>query len=207
MHDAITFGILSFTSLFTIVDPIAAAPVFVALTDNCAAAARRAIAIKACLVALGILLVFAISGSFIFQLFGITIDALRIAGGILFFLNAMQILTSVKQNTATVASPEVDLAIVPLAMPVICGPGAISTVMVLMGQQKSVWHLASFFTALILVLVATAIVLILAPRIVRFLGQTGVTVVTKVIGLLMAVIGIQLIIDGLRPIVLGILGR
>src|ERR1041385_1684389 len=132
MADVVSFGFLCFTSLFTIINPVSVAPVFVAMTDQYEARARRAAALKACGVALAILVVFAVSGGLIFKAFGITIDALRIAGGILFFVMSMPMLTGGEdRHEGTAESLGADPAVVPLGMPLICGPGAISTVMVL----------------------------------------------------------------------------
>ncbi len=205
MTDALSFGVLSFTSLFTIIDPIAAAPVFVALTEKQSAERKRAMAMKACLVAFSVLIVFAVCGGFIFKMFGITVDALRIAGGILFFVSAMQMLTGHAHSESDEKTTDADIAIVPLGIPLICGPGAISTVMVLVGQHRTPLYLGSFLIALLAVLTLTALTLILAPKILRFIGQSGVEVITKIIGLILCTLGVQFIIDGLRPIVSGML--
>lgn len=203
---AASFGFLCFSSLLTIIDPIAAAPLFVTMTSGTSASARRRIAMKACAVALGLLLVFAIGGRLIFGAFGITIEAFRIAGGILFFVMALpMLLGGTKRGEAADESHEADPSVVPLGMPIIAGPGAISTVMVLMGQSASAWHVASLVIAVVLVIATTALFLLLAPAIMRVLGRSGVQVITQVMGLIMCVIGIQFILDGLRPVVIEIL--
>jgi multiple antibiotic resistance protein len=203
---AASFGFLCFSSLLTIIDPIAAAPLFVTMTSDASASARRRIAMKACAVALGLLLVFAIGGRLIFGAFGITIEAFRIAGGILFFVMALpMLLGGTKRGDAADEAHEVDPSVVPLGMPIIAGPGAISTVMVLMGQSASAWHVASLVIAVVLVIATTALFLLLAPAIMRVLGRSGVQVITQVMGLIMCVIGIQFILDGLRPVVIEIL--
>ena len=206
MRDVLAFGLLSFTSLVTIIDPVAVAPVFAAMTDRLERSARRRAALRACAVALGILLVFAIGGGLIFRAFGITIDALRIAGGILFFAMSMQMLTGGDRSHGDdVDVSGTDPSIVPLGIPLICGPGAISTVMVLVGQNTSAWHLVSFLIALVLAIAATALVLIVSPVILRLIGRTGVEITTRIIGLIVCAIGIQFIIDGVRPVALEIL--
>lgn len=206
MKDVLAYGLLSFTSLFTIIDPIAAAPMFVVMTDKFEKHTRRRIALRACGVALGILLLFSICGGLIFKTFGITIEALRIAGGFLFFATSMHMFTGHGRLAHSGQDPAPnDPAIVPLAMPMICGPGAISTVMVLMGQQKSVWYMGTFLTVLVSVMALTALVLILSPNIIKLLGKTGVEVFTRIMGLIVCTIGIQFIIDGVKPVVLGIL--
>lgn len=200
------FGFLCFSSLLTIIDPLAAAPLFVTMTSKEDAKARRRIALRACLVALGLLLLFAIGGKLIFSAFGITIEAFRIAGGILFFAMAMpMLLGSERAERDRDDAPAADPSIVPLGMPIIAGPGAISTVMVLMGQSGSALHVVSLVVAVVLVIATTALFLLIAPAIMRVLGRSGVQVVTQVMGLIMCVIGIQFILDGLRPVVIEIL--
>lgn len=198
INDALSFGLLSFTSLLTMIDPIAAAPMFVAITEDYETKARRQTAFKACAVAFTILIIFAFAGGLIFKVFGITLDALRIAGGILFFTLAMQMLSG--KHSHDVAASDMDSAIIPLGMPVICGPGSISTIMVLMGQSRSPYHTVSLVLALTVVLLATAVVLILSPKILKVIGKTGITLLTKVIGLIICTIGIQFIIDGIKNI-------
>jgi multiple antibiotic resistance protein len=206
MNEIISFGLLSFTSLFTIIDPIAAAPVFVTMTEQYDQEARRQAAFRACSAALVILLVFAIGGGVIFKVFGITVDALRIAGGILFFMMALQMLMGKERKTdSETEALNLDQAIVPLGIPLICGPGAISTVMLLMGQNRSLGHVAVLILAIALVIAATAVVLLVSPNIVKFIGKTGIAVLTRVIGLIVCTIGIQFVIDGLKPVVLNIL--
>ncbi|MEW6282404.1 MAG: MarC family protein [Candidatus Eremiobacterota bacterium] len=202
--NALAFGLLSFSSLFTIIDPLGVAPLFVGLTRQADARERRRMAVKACLVALGLLVVFAVCGSLILKLFGITIHAFRIAGGILFFSMAAGMLTGHHRPQPS-NDTEGDPAVVPLGMPLICGPGALSTVMVLMGQATSGWHVASFFAALLLTLSLTLAVLLAAPAALRLLGKSGVQVVTQVMGLILCVIGVQFIVDGVRPLVLDML--
>lgn len=207
MMNALTFGLLSFSSLLTIIDPIAAAPIFVTLTRGSDPDRRRRTALKASAVSLVLLIVFAVAGGLIFRLFGITIDAFRIAGGILFFAMAMPMLTGAERKAPEdgAAGHADDPSIVPLGMPIIAGPGAISTVMVLMGQSGSALEAVGLILAIVGVIAVTAAFLIVSPKLVRFLGQSGVHVVTQVMGLIMCVIGIQFIINGIRPIVVDIL--
>lgn len=201
----LAFGVLCASSLLTIIDPIAAAPLFVALTTGQDDVARRRTATKACLVAGGLLTVFAAAGAAIFAMFGITIDAFRIAGGILFFTIAMPMLT----GRAVHAAPDVaggdDPAIVPLGMPIIAGPGAISTTMLLMGQADGVGKIVALHVAIVIAVGVTALSLWLAPVLLRRLGRSGIGLVTRVLGLIMCVIGIQMVIDGARPVVIDVI--
>jgi multiple antibiotic resistance protein len=206
MTHALAFGLLCFSSLFTIIDPLAAAPIFVAMTDGSSAVERRRTAVRACAVALGLLLTFAVFGSLILRTFGVTIDAFRIAGGILFVGMALRMLTGSEGHERQEAGKTgADPAVVPLGMPIICGPGAMSTVMVLMGQSTTSLDIAAFFIALVVVIAATALFLVVSPFALRFIGRSGVHVVTQVMGLIVCVIGIQFVIDGVRPVVVEIL--
>ncbi len=206
MSDILSFAILSFTSLFTIIDPIAVAPVFVSITARYERSARRQAALKACGVAFLILVFFAAGGSLIFKTFGITINALRIAGGFLFFIMSIQMLIGKERTIDSEESVlSTDPAIVPLAMPLICGPGAISTIMVLMGQHRSIWYAVVLFLVLALVIGLTITILLISPTIVRFIGHNGIAIFTKIIAIIICTIGIQFIIDGVKPVVLEIL--
>ena len=205
MNSALSFSALCFSSLFTIINPLSVAPVFVTMTEGVPAAERRRAAIRACAVALGVLIVFAVGGGLIFRVFGITIDAFRIAGGILFFVMSMKMLTGDGRDQAAPGPAAGDPAIVPLGMPLICGPGAISTVMVLMGQSGSPTQVISLLAAIIAAVGATAAVLVASPAVMRRLGKPGVELTTRVMGLIVCVIGIQFVIDGIRPVALDIL--
>lgn len=204
MTTVISFGVLCFSSLLTVIDPLAVAPVFASLTRGESGSAARKLAIRACLVALGVLVVFAVSGAFLFKLFGITLHAFRIAGGIVFVLLGLPMLTGTHEEKQAKASSD-DPAVVPLGVPLISGPGAITTTMLLMGQSTSALHTTAFFAALVMVLAVTFVVLALSPVLLGRIGKSGLALVTKVMGLIVLVIGVQLMIDGFRPIAVDIL--
>lgn len=199
------FAVLCASSLLTIIDPIAAAPLFVAITAGQDEQSRKRTAIRACLVAGGLLTVFAVAGGAIFGLFGITIHAFRIAGGILFFTMAMPMLTGRTNHAPADLQSGDDPAIVPLGMPIIAGPGAISTVMVLMGQAEGIMHVVALHLAIVATVGLTAVALWLAPVLMRRLGRSGIMLVTRVLGLIMCVIGIQFVIDGAKPVVIDVI--
>lgn len=198
---ALSFGLLCFSSLFTVIDPMAAAPIFVSLTRGRDA---RKIALRACIVALAVLLVFAISGALVFRIFGITLDAFRIGGGIVFLSIGLPMMTGHGEKKVPDGT-EHDPSVVPIGVPLLAGPGAITTVMVLTGQSRGAMHTAALLLALVCALVATFGALVVAPMILRKLGDAGITLVTKVMGLIVVVLGVQLVLDGVRPVVLDIL--
>jgi multiple antibiotic resistance protein len=206
--NALSFGALCFSSLFTVIDPIAAAPVFTSITRGESRAAVRRIAVRACAVALVVLALFAVSGAFVFRLFGITIDAFRIGGGIVFLLIGIPMLTGAGSHghaEAEDAAKKGDPSVVPLGVPLIAGPGAITTIMLLMGQSQGMLQTAALFAALFVAIVATSAVLVVAPAIMGRLGSSGLELVTRVMGLIVVVIGVQFVIDGARPIAVDIL--
>lgn len=206
--NALSFGALCFSSLFTVLDPFAAAPVFASVTRGETLASMRRIAIRASLVALAVLVLFAVGGAFVFRLFGITIDAFRIGGGIVFLLIGLPMLTGSASHgsvEATGDGPKGDPSVVPLGVPLIGGPGAITTVMLLMGQAQGALHTTALFVAMVLAIAATCLVLVVSPVLTRRMGQAGLDLLTRVMGLIVVVIGVQLVIDGARPIAIDIL--
>ncbi|CAN5617500.1 MarC family protein [soil metagenome] len=209
----IAFALLSFTSLLAIINPLSAAPMYLALTDGYSAEHRRRTLRSAIITAFLVLVVFASLGGTIFQLFGITIDAFRIAGGVIFFGIGMDMLQAKRSRGKATeeeereATTKEEVGITPLGVPMITGPGAITTVMVLMTQATTGLRIGVVFGAVTAVLAIAWIVLTAAPRLMGFFGQTGLNVMTRIMGLLVTVIGVQFIVDGSRPILIDILQR
>lgn len=206
---AFGFGALCVSSLFTVIDPVGLAPVFASMTARADARARRRVALRACLAALVILMIFATGGTAVLRLFGVTIEAFRIAGGILFGMLGLAMLHgSAMPGTGgdeTAESGGDDPSIVPLGIPLIGGPGAMTTVMVLTGQAESAVHVGVLAVAVTLVLALTWAVLAWAPTLLARFGPSGVRLVTKIMGLVVLVIGVQFVIDGVVPVARAIL--
>lgn len=205
------FALLCLSSLLAIINPLSATPLYLALTVGYTPERRRRTVRNAVLTAFSVLLAFSLLGGTIFQLFGITIHAFRIAGGIIFFGIGMDMLQAKRSRVKSTEEEEreglakQDVGITPLGIPMLTGPGAITTVLVLMTQARTPVHVAVVFGAIVLVLAATWLVLSAAPRVVRFFGQTGLNVMTRIMGLLVTVIAVQFIIDGARPVLVDIL--
>ena len=199
MTPSVHFGLLAFTSLFTVINPISAAPIFVGMTAGLPPPARRKAALKASLAAGATLLVFEIFGGLIFSFFGITVPAFQIAGGILFTMISIRTLNNGKEEVAP-EEAQGDPTIVPLAIPTIAGPGAISTVMALVGQATVFPQRVALASAVGANILLTVIVLLAAPWIVEKIGATGQRIVAKIMGLITCVIGIQFIINGITPV-------
>ena len=203
MQSLFEFALVTFTSLLFIVDPIAVVPSYLVVTRTETAAQRATTARRACIAAAIILVAFAVGGTAIFQVFGITLPAFRIAGGLILWLVAMDMLHAqrrTQESTPEITEGEIkeDTALTPLAMPMLAGPGAISTVMVLAAQahtmtQKLVVHASIVTTAFL-----SWIVLRVGERLVQRMGQTGIRVMTRIMGLLLAAIAVQFVISGAR---------
>ncbi len=189
----------AFVTLFVIIDPVAVAPIFVALTQGMAAAERRAAAIRACAVAAAVLTVFGLFGETILRLAGISLDAFRISGGILLFLIAVEMLferrTARRRNAASGAH---DPSVFPIAVPLIAGPGAMATMVLLASQPGADWAWVAAVHAMMLAVVALTLLLLLAgSRLDRLLGPSGINVLTRLFGILLAALAVQIVLNGL----------
>ena len=197
------FLVTAFVALFIVIDPIGLAPLFVALTSGMSAQKRRTIAIRACLVSIGILLVFSIFGHNILAFVGISMPAFRIAGGILLFLTALDMLFERRQRRREGSAEEEDLdeddpSVFPLAIPLIAGPGSITTIILLVGQTDGTKGYAAVMGVLLAIIALVFLMFLSASTIERLLGKTGITVVTRLLGMLLAALSVQFVLDGLR---------
>ncbi|KEP70652.1 NAAT family transporter [Thioclava sp. BHET1] len=197
--------ITAFVTLFVIVDPIGLTPVFVALTPGFDARARLRIAIRAIAIGAILLTLFGIFGDNILAGIGISMPAFRIAGGILLFLTALDMLFErrtkrrEKQGEDYEDEPEQDPSVFPLATPLIAGPGAMATMILLAGRDGGDWvNVLAVLLVMAAVLGCVMVMFLLASPIERALGRTGTMVVTRLLGMLLAALAVQFILDGLR---------
>ncbi len=203
MSHLLQFGLITITSILFIVDPIAAVPSYLVVTQNETAAERKRTALRAC-AAMGLMLVvFAAAGRFIFQAFGITLPAFRIAGGLILWLVALDMVRaqrSTRESSQELAEGQAkeDVAVTPLAIPILAGPGAISTVMVLAGEIRSVSHGVVVYGAIAVTALISYVTLRLGERLVQVMGQTGIKVMTRIMGLLLAAVATQFILTGIQ---------
>jgi multiple antibiotic resistance protein len=213
MPDAslVAFSLLSFSSLLAIVDPLAATPMFLSLTSGHTLSERKATVLRATLTAIAVMAGFGMLGRWIFSVFGITINAFRIAGGIIFFSAGLDMLQARRSRVKATEQEEEegshkdDVGVTPLGMPMIAGPGAITTVMVRVSQAGSAAELVSIYVAILAVGLVTWLVLSASNRVVVMFGQTGLNVMTRIMGLLVTVVGVQSVINGVTPMLTGIL--
>ncbi|MBC7661989.1 MAG: MarC family protein [Chitinophagaceae bacterium] len=194
----------SFTALFAIVDPFALIPVFLTMTDRFSSGERRHVCSKAAIVASCILLSFAVAGEGIFHLFGISIPAFQIAGGILLLRFGIEQLSAdrerVKREEETESFERRDISIFPMATPLLAGPGSISTVVIRASQIKSPLEELLFLLSIICVFIATYFLLRSAPYLYRLLRRTGLNLLTRIMGIILTAIAVQYIIDGLTAV-------
>jgi multiple antibiotic resistance protein len=203
MDDFAQFALVTFTSILFLVDPIAVVPTFLAITQGESVEQRRATARRACLAAAILLIVFAAAGNLIFRAFGITLPAFRIAGGAILWLVAMDMLRgerSTQESEAEIDEGRLkeDVAFTPLAMPMLAGPGAISTVMVLSGQARTPVRASVIYVSIVLTLLISWIMLRIGDRVMSRFGQTGIRVTMRIMGLMLAAVAVQFIITGVR---------
>jgi multiple antibiotic resistance protein len=199
-----------FMALFAMMNPIANAPVFIGVTEGEDATTLRSVALRAVLLAFGIVAMFAIAGNLIFEAFGITLPAFRIAGGILVGLVGYNLLQGQDNSTHTPTAEDnlnsrdaaLSLALSPMAMPLLAGPGTIATVMNF-SAGATVPDIARVLGALAVVCMLNFLAFDRAKTLVRFLGQNAIKVVSRLMGLILAVIGVQMLIVGIRGAVAG----
>lgn len=194
----------AFLTLFVVVDPVGIAAVFVALAGGRPPGERARIALRAVLVAAAVMLGFAVGGAWLFERLGISMDAFRVAGGVLLFRIAVGMVMAAEHERETKEEEEEarlrpDPSVFPLAIPLIAGPGALASMMILVGQAGArPAGLAVVFAMAGVVLLLTWLALRLAPTLARVLRRTGVNVVTRVLGVLLAALAVQYVADGVR---------
>jgi multiple antibiotic resistance protein len=204
MTELIAFGILSFTTFFTIINPLGVMPIFMTMTAELDKESRKATAKKAILASFVTVIIFAFTGQILFKFFGISVNSFRVVGGIIFFLMGMDMLQArlgkVKVQESEIKTYVNDISITPLAIPMICGPGAITNAIVMMEDAKTVEMQAVLIGAIIVVLGITLAILLSAGKIIKLLGQTGNNVLMRLMGLIIMVIAIEFFLSGFKPI-------
>lgn len=209
MSGGLSFFTVCFPSMFSIVDPIGVVPVYLALAGSEPRHEQRRTAARASVTATIVLSVFAATGTAIFHFFGITIPAFKVAGGILLFsmaLEMMQAKTSTVKSTpeeTTDAQAKDDVALIPIGIPLLSGPGAIAAVIVWSSRAQHADEKIALFASIALVTAITFVTLVFAGRVVRIFGKTGINVVSRIMGLILAATAAQFVIDGWRAAMAG----
>jgi len=203
MGDFGRFALVTFTSIFFIVDPIAAIPTYLVITQQETATERRRTARRACIAMTALLVVFGATGTMLFRAFGITLAAFRTAGGLILWFVAMDMLhgerrTQEGRDEVYEGQIKEDVAITPLAIPMLAGPGAISTAIVLAGQAHGAAQTALVYCSIVVTGVLSYVSLRLGEPLLERLGKTGIRVVTRIMGLILAAVAVQFVFSGVR---------
>ncbi len=195
---------LCLPSILSIVDPLAAVPVFVTLVAGHSRSEMRRTALRAVLTLAIVLSLFAAAGNAIFHFFGITVPAFKLAGGVLLFSMALEMMRAhpsevrTKPEEQTEAEAKEEVGIVPLGIPLLSGPGAIATAMVWAGRAKGPAQTAALYGSILLVATLTLLVLLSATKLLARLGKTGINIATRIMGLILAATAAQFLLDGIR---------
>ncbi len=206
LSTTLQFSFVTFTSVFFLVDPFAAIPAFLAMTLGHDAKDRRRLARRAAVTCFLVLSAFALAGSTIFKVFGIGLPAFRIAGGVILLLIGLETLQAKRSQTQEVPAEteegreKEDMGVIPLGIPMLAGPGAISTVMVLMGQSLVWWRSAIIIGAVGLTALLSYLILAGADRVRKVLGETGIRILMRLMGLLLTAIAVQFVLNGLSDL-------
>jgi multiple antibiotic resistance protein len=206
------FSLLSLSSVFFTVDPIASIPASLAMGAHGNPGQNRRIVKRAAWTCFWVLIAFASAGSIIFKLFGVTLPAFKIAGGILLFQIALEMLHSQRSETQEVKAEreegeeKEDFGITPLGVPMLAGPGAISVVVVLMGQSKAWWQAIPVFVSIAVTSMVSFYVLAAGVRLQKRLGETGIRILMRLMGLILAAMAVQFVLNGVVDVWPGELG-
>lgn len=208
MQELLPFALLCFTSFFTLINPLGVMPIFMTLTSELDPQQRIRTARKALIVSFITIAVFALAGQLLFSFFHISVNSFRIVGGIIFLIMGMDMLQA-RLARMKVAEHEVksyveDISVTPLAIPMICGPRALTNAIVLMEDAVTIDKEIVLFGSVFLVLFITYWVLFFSSAIIKLLGETGIKVLMRLMGLIIMVIAIEFIIAGLKPIIVDI---
>ena len=195
----IAFLTTAFVTLFVIIDPIGLAPLFIPLTAGMDVRQRRIVAVRACIIAAALLTVFGLAGETILSTIGISMPAFQISGGVLLFLTALDMLFDRRQpRREGHAQQSPDPSVFPLAMPLLAGPGAMASMILLVNQTETMTGALAVHAVMLLVVGSAFAFFLLAPLLERLLGRVGEMVVTRLMGLLLAALATQFVLNGAR---------
>jgi multiple antibiotic resistance protein len=204
MREWLSFSLLSLSAIFFVVDPMGVIPVFMAMTRNDPPEKRADMAKRASIAAFLILTTFALAGTLIFRVFGVTLGAFKVAGGVLLLLTSIEMLRAQQVRTKTTPEEEQegaekeDVAIFPLAIPLLAGPGSIATVTTLMAKAGRILFTVPVILSIAVTCYASYLMLRAAEPIGRLLGVTGLAVLNRVIGLIIGALAVQFMFDGIK---------
>jgi multiple antibiotic resistance protein len=213
LNDLYTFGLLAFTAFFTIINPLGTMPIFMSMTASLSKERRKQTAKKATIVAFFTIIAFAFSGQILFKFFGISVNSFRIVGGVIFFMMGWDMLQARlgkfkhTEDEDQIDAYVEDISITPLAIPMICGPGAITNAIILMEDSGGYQQKIVLVSVIALVLLITYLILVGASKITEKLGSTGNKVMMRLMGLIVMVIAVEFFFSGLKPVLQGIINN
>jgi len=202
----VRFSLLAVSSIFFLVDPFAAIPSFLAITEGADGPRRKRMARKGAITCFIVLTAFALAGRVIFRMFGITLPAFEVAGGLILLLIGLDMLEAKRSPTQEAsedteeASHKEDAGIVPLGIPMLAGPGAISSVMVLVGQVTTLWQMVAILGCIAFTAFVSYLALSGASRVRKLLGDTGIRILVRIMGLLLVALAMQFFVNGLTDL-------
>lgn len=209
MQELFNYALLTFTSFFTLINPLGVMPIFMTMTANLNEQQKVKTAQKAILVAFITIFLFGFTGQLLFKFFNISVNSFRIVGGIIFFIMGMDMLqarlTNVRIKQEEIKSYINDISVTPLGIPMICGPGAITNAIVLMNDAKHFEYKIIFLITVIVVLLLTYVILISSAKLSNMIGETGNNVLMRLMGLIIMVIAVEFFFSGFTPILQNIL--
>lgn len=209
MEALLPFALLCFTSFFTLTNPLGTMPVFLTMTHGMSDSERKSIVSRATVVAFITIMVFVFAGQFLFMFFGISTNGFRIAGGVIIFKIGFDMLqaryTPMKLNSDEIKTYANDISVTPLAIPMLCGPGAIANAIVLMADADSISKKAILISMIALIYFITFLILRASTRLVKLIGETGNNVMMRLMGLILMVIAVECFFSGLKPILVNIM--
>ncbi len=209
MADLLSYSLLIFTSFFTLINPLGTMPIFMTMTANLSDSDRAHTARKASIVAFITIVLFAFSGQLLFSFFGISVNSFRVVGGIIFFLMGMDMLQArlarTKVQDEEVKSYVNDISVTPLAIPMICGPGAMTNAIIMMEDADTNLKVVTLVVVIFLVMLLVYLILLSSSKIIKLLGETCNTVMMRLMGLIVMVIAVEFFFSGMKPILIDIL--
>lgn len=205
----IEYALKAFAAYFSIINPLGIMPVFVSMTAALSFRQRRKVATKASILAFFTMILFAVAGQLVFDFFSITADSFRIVGGIIFFMMGYEMLQARLSRVKFTHEEEIsymdDISITPLAIPMICGPGAITNSIIFWNDASTFEHKSVLIAIIFIIVLITWIVLIGAGKIMNYIGETGNKIMLRLMGMIVMVIAVEFFFAGLKPILLDIL--
>lgn len=211
MESLLPFALLCFTSFFTLTNPLGTMPVFLTMTHGMDDAQRKSIVRRATFVAFITLMVFVFAGQFLFMFFGISTNGFRIAGGVIIFKIGFDMLqakyTPMKLKSDEIKTYANDISVTPLAIPMLCGPGAIANAIVLMADANTIPMQMTLIGMIALIYFITFLILRASTRLVKLMGETGNNVMMRLMGLILMVIAVECFFSGLKPILMNIISE